>query len=115
MKKVRIINKWVLILVCCVVAGLSANDSSAALTSIGDYQAEALLEPTPPVLPSSGSIVYYKNYLIYAGDDGKIYGYNLDSFESDVISDTSSLFSDIVLSKDSWSVRTNIYTSTIMR
>ena len=93
MKKFGIFIKWVLILVCCAFAGMSASDSSAALTPISPFQAEALPDPNPPGFLYSSSIAYYNNYLIYAGSDGKVYGYNLDSGDSVVISDTSSLSS----------------------
>jgi hypothetical protein len=72
---------------------MSATESSAALTPSGSFQAEALTEPNPPVFLYSSSIAYYNNYLIYAGGDGKVYGYNLTTGESVVISDTSSLSS----------------------
>jgi hypothetical protein len=93
MKKLRIFNKWVLILVCCAFAGMAANDSSAALTPISPFQAEALPDPNPSVFVYSSSIAYYDNHLIYAGSDGKVYGYNLTTGESVVISDTSLLSS----------------------
>jgi hypothetical protein len=93
MKKVGIFIKWVLILVCCAFAGMSASDSSAAITPISPFQAEALPDPNPAAYIYSSSIAYYNNYLIYAGSDYKIYGYNLATNKSDVISDTSSLTS----------------------
>ncbi|MFO7688905.1 MAG: hypothetical protein R6V60_22720, partial [Desulfobacterales bacterium] len=68
MKKFRIFIKWVLILVCCAFAGMAANDSSAALTPISPFQAEALPDPNPPAFDYSSSIAYYNNYLIYAGE-----------------------------------------------
>ena len=71
MKKVQIIVKWVLILVCCAFAGMSASDSSAALTPISPFQAEALTDPNPPAYLYSSSIAYYNNYLIYAGERRK--------------------------------------------
>jgi hypothetical protein len=91
MNKVQNTFKWVLILICCAVAGLSPSDSSAVLTPIGPYPAEVLPEPNPPVFLYSSSIAYYNNYLIYAGSDAKIYGYNLATSESVPICDTSSL------------------------
>jgi len=121
MKKVQIIVKWVLILVCCAFAGMSASDSSAALTPISPFQAEALTDPNPPAYLYSSSIAYYNNYLIYAGSDAKIYGYNLATSESAVISDTSSLSSGFTapqgffVSSDNYlyfhdnAVTTNIY------
>jgi hypothetical protein len=78
-------------IVCCAIAGMSATDSSAAITPVAPFQAEALPDPDPPGNPYSSSIAYYNNYLIYAGNDTKIYGYNLATSESVVISDTSSL------------------------
>jgi hypothetical protein len=93
MKKVGIFINRVLLLVCCAVAGMSAADSSAAITPVAPFQAEALPDPNPPAYIYSSSIAYYNNYLIYAGSDGNIYGYNLATNESDVISDTSSLTS----------------------
>jgi hypothetical protein len=91
MKKLRIFNKWALILVCCAFAGLSATDSSAAITPVAPFQAEALPDPNPPAFDFSSSIAYYNDHLIYAGEDRKIYGYNLATSDSVVISDTSSL------------------------
>jgi hypothetical protein len=91
MKKLRIFNKWVLILVCCAIAGLSASDSSAAITSIDPFQAEALPNPNPPVFTFQSSIAYYSNAIIYAGSDGKIYAYDLADKTSTLLSDTSSL------------------------
>jgi hypothetical protein len=93
MKKIGILINWVLVLVCCAVAGMSATDSSAAITPVAPFQAEALPDPDPPAYSYSSSIAYYNNYLIYAGDDRKIYGYNLDSKDSVVISDASSISS----------------------
>ena len=90
MKKVRI-NKWVLILVCCAFAGLSASDSSAAITPISPFKAEALPDANPPVFTFQSSIAYYNNSIIYAGSDGKIYAYGVDSKSSTLVSDTSSL------------------------
>ena len=93
MKKLGIFIKWVFILICCAFAGMSASDSSATITPISPFQAEALPDPNPPAYIYSSSIAYYNNYLIYAGSDAKIYGYNLATSESVVISDTSSLSS----------------------
>ena len=122
MKKFRGRIKWVLILVCCAVAGMSSSDSSAALAPIDPFQAEALPEPNPSVFLYSSSIVYYNNYLIYAGSDGKIYGYNLATSESVVISDTSPLSSGFtaaqgffVSSDDYLYFHDNAVTSTIYR
>ena len=63
------------------------------ISPVDPFRARALDDPVPDVFLYSSSIAYYNNYLIYAGDDGKIYGYNVDYSESVVISDTSSLSS----------------------
>ena len=91
MKKFRIFIKWVVILVCCAVVGMSASDSFAALTPISPFQAEALTDPDPPVFTFQNAISYYNNSIIYAGSDGKIYAYGIDSNSSTLVSDTSSL------------------------
>jgi hypothetical protein len=91
MNKYRGRIKWVLILVCCAVAGMSPSDSSAALTPIDPFQAEALPDPNPPVFTFQSSIAYYNNSIIYAGSDGKIYAYDVASKSSVPVSDTSSL------------------------
>jgi hypothetical protein len=91
MKKFGIFIKWVLILVCCAFAGMSASDSSATLTPISPFQAEALPDPNPPVVTFQSSIAYYNNSIIYAGSDGNIYAYDVDSKSSTLVSDTSSL------------------------
>ena len=91
MKKFRILINWVLIIVCCALAGMSASDADAALTPIGPYQAEALPDPEPPVFTFQSSIAYYNNSIIYAGSDGKIYAYDVASNSSALVSDTSSL------------------------
>jgi hypothetical protein len=91
MKKVRINFKWVLIVVCCAIAWLSASDSSAEITATDLYRAEALPDPNPPVYIYQPEIAYYNNYLIYAGDDRNIYAYDLTTKSSTLVSDTSSL------------------------
>ncbi len=91
MKKVRIFIKWVLIIVVCALAGISASDSSAALTPINPFEAESLPDPDPPVFTFQSSIAYYNNSIIYGGSDGKIYAYGIDSKSSTLVSDTSSL------------------------
>jgi hypothetical protein len=91
MKKFRIFIKWVLILVCFAVAGMSASDSFAAITPVAPFQAEALPDPDPPVFTFQSAISYYNNSIIYAGSDGKIYAYDVDSKLSTLVSDTSSL------------------------
>jgi len=63
------------------------------ISPVDPLRARAVDDPNPPAFLYSNSIAYYNNYLIYAGDDGKIYGYNLDSSVSVVISDTSALSS----------------------
>ena len=91
MKTIRIMLEWVLILVSCAIFGLAAMDATAAVSPADPYQAEALADPDPPVYTFQSSIAYYDHVLIYAGSDGKIYGYDLDSHDSAVVSDTSSL------------------------
>ena len=91
MNKVQSSIKWVLILVCCAVAGMSPSGSFADLTPIGPYKAESLPDPNPPVFTFQSSIAYYNNFIIYAGSDGKIYAYDVDSKSSALVSDTSSL------------------------
>jgi hypothetical protein len=77
----------------CAFTVISASHSSAVLKPLGPYQAEALPDPPTPAFLYSSSIAYYDNYLIYAGSDGKIYGYDADSLDSVLVSDTSSLSS----------------------
>jgi hypothetical protein len=91
MKKFGIFIKWVLILVCCAVAGLAASNSFAAITPVAPFQAEALPDPNPPVFTFQSSIAYYNNSIIYTGSDGNIYAYDVDSKSSTLVSDTSSL------------------------
>jgi hypothetical protein len=115
-----IIN-WVLIFVGCAFVFMSASDSSAAITPIGPYQAEVLADPNPTVFTFQSSIAYYNNLLIYAGNDGKIYAYDIDTETSTLVSDTSLLstaFSAVqgfVVSSDNYlyfhdnAVTSNIY------
>ena len=70
---------------------LSAFPALAAITPIGPYQAEALADPSPAVFTFQSSIAYYNNFLIYAGSDGKIYAYGIDTGTSILVSDTSAL------------------------
>ena len=91
MKKVGIFINWVLILICCAVAGLSATDSSAAITPVAPFQAEALPDPNPPVFTFQSSIAYYNNSIIYADSDRNIRAYDVDSKSSTLVSETSSL------------------------
>jgi hypothetical protein len=121
MRKVLIIINWLLIFVGCAFVFMSASDSSAAITPIGPYQAEVLADPDPTVFTFQSSIAYYNNLLIYAGNDGKIYAYDIDTGISTLVSDTSSLstlFSAVqgfVVSSDNYlyfhdnAVTSNIY------
>jgi hypothetical protein len=70
---------------------LSAFPGLAAITPVDPYRAEALADPSPAVFTFQSSIAYYNNFLIYAGNDGKIYAYNIDTGTSTLVSDTSSL------------------------
>jgi hypothetical protein len=70
---------------------LSAFPVLAAITPVDPYQAEALPDPNPPVFTFQSSIAYDNNSIIYAGSDGKIYAYDVDSKSSTLVSDTSSL------------------------
>jgi len=63
----------------------------AAISPLGPYQAEVLTDPNPAVFTFQSSIAHYNNYVIYAGDDGKIYAYSEASGTSTLVSDTSSL------------------------
>lgn len=70
---------------------LPAFPALAAITPIGPYQAETLADPNPAVFSFQSSIAYYNNFLIYAGSDGKIYAYSIDTGTSTLVSDTSAL------------------------
>jgi hypothetical protein len=96
MKKFRIFIKWVLILVCCAFAGMSASDSSAAITPIDPFQAEALPDPNPAVFTFQSSIAYYNNFLIYAAVTGK-FTLMISTGTSTLVSDTSSLSTHLPL------------------
>jgi len=121
MRKVLMITNWVLIFVSCAFVFIPASDSSAAITPIGPYQAEVMADPNPTVFTFQSSIAYYNNLLIYAGNDGKIFAYNIDTGISTLVSDTSSLstvFSAVqgfVVSSDNYlyfhdnAVTSNIY------
>ena len=61
------------------------------ISPIDPLRARALADPSPEAFIYQSSIAYYNNYLIYAGDDGKIYGYNLATSKTVIISDTVSL------------------------
>ena len=100
---------------------LWASPVLAAITPISPYQAEALADPDPAVFTFQSSIAYHDNFLIYAGNDGKIYAYDIDTEISTLVSDTSSLstaFSAVqgfVVSSDNYlyfhdnAVTSNIY------
>ncbi len=70
---------------------LAAFPGLAAITPIGPYEAKALADPSPAIFTFQSSIVYDNNSVIYAGDDGKIYAYDVDSKSSTLVSDSSSL------------------------
>ncbi len=80
-----------LVVVSCLLVGFATQNLSAAITPNGPFDTEALEEPDPAALPFQSSIAYYDDFLIYAGNDGKIYGYAASTSTSTLISDTSSL------------------------
>ncbi|MGD8702854.1 MAG: hypothetical protein PVG51_07365 [Desulfosarcina sp.] len=62
-----------------------------AITSQGDFQAALLVEPSVAVFTYSSSLTYYAGQILYAGTDGNIYAYSLNTGASTLVSDTSSL------------------------
>jgi hypothetical protein len=101
---------------------MSPSDSSAALTPIEPYEAETLPDPNPPVFTFQSSIAYYNNFIIYAGGEGNIYAYDVDTKSSTLVSDTSSLSTEfaavtgfIVSSDDYLYFNDNAVTSNIYR
>ncbi|MBT8363347.1 MAG: hypothetical protein KJP23_01490 [Deltaproteobacteria bacterium] len=82
-----------LVIASCLLVCFAAQNLSAAVTPIGPFDTEPLAEPDPAVLPFQSSIAYYDGFLVYAGSDGKIYGYAISTGTSTLISDTSSLSS----------------------
>jgi hypothetical protein len=61
------------------------------IVPVDPLRARAVADPDPAALVYQSSLAYYDNYLIYAGNDGNIYGFNLDTSETAVVSDTSAL------------------------
>lgn len=91
MKKIRIVVVWVLVLSWCAMVGMPAGDALAGITPEDAYKAEALRNPNPPVFTFHSSIAIFNNDLIYAGNDGKIYAYDVVGKTSTLVSDTSLL------------------------
>ena len=88
-------KKIIFILIClCFATGVLGVTSLEAITPIGPYQAEDLSDPNPAPLAYQSSIAHYNDAVIYAGDDGKIYAYDIDSGSSTLVSDTSALGND---------------------
>jgi hypothetical protein len=61
------------------------------ITAQGAFEGAALSAPSPAVFIYGSSVAYYNGRSIYAGTDGKVYGYSLDTRDSTVVSDTSAL------------------------
>jgi hypothetical protein len=69
-----------------------ANPILAETTAVdGNWEAEALQDPDPAVSSYNSSLAYYddgeKEYLMYVGNDGDIYGYDLETEESTLACD----------------------------
>ncbi len=64
---------------------------SAISPAVPEYLAGRLDPPGPKVFDYSSSIAFYDGFLFYAGEDGKIYGYDIASGASELVSDTSGL------------------------
>jgi hypothetical protein len=85
-------KKMFFILIClCFATCMLGAVSLAAITPIGPYKAEDLSDPNPAPLVYQSSIAHYNDAVIYAGDDGKIYAYDISSGSSTLVSDTSAL------------------------
>jgi hypothetical protein len=63
----------------------------SAITASDPFKGAALSAPSPAVFTYGSSLAYYNGELIYAGADGKIYAYELDTGASTLVSDTSAL------------------------
>jgi len=71
---------------------LAADPTPVSEITVQDpFKGAALSPPSPGVFTYGSSVAYYKGEIIYAGDDGKIYAYSLDTGASNLVSDTSAL------------------------
>ncbi len=81
------VRRWIGLLLLCLLAA----PARAALTPSAPWQAQSLPEPDPPAFNYSSAIAYHDGSILYAGDDGKIYAYDLNTGASSLVCDTSSL------------------------
>lgn len=89
MKKEYLYRRSLLISLGVVLAIVLANPALAGITPVDTWESEALSDPNPAVFGWVGSIAYYDNQIIYAGNDQKIYAYDLDTENSTELLDLS--------------------------
>ncbi len=70
------------------------NFDPAISPAVPEYLAGRLDPPFPKVFDYSSSIAFYDGFLFYAGEDGKIYGYDIARGASKPVCDTSGLATD---------------------
>jgi len=87
MKKNGLYRRLFWRLFAVALAALLASPAVADITPKAPYQAEALADPDPAVYVWNSSIAYYNNHVLYVGEDGDIYGYDLDTAESTLVCD----------------------------
>jgi hypothetical protein len=64
-------------------------DPGVAITPTAPYRLRDLGHPDPPALPWNSAIGYYRNHLIYAGNDQKVYAYDVTEGDSTEVIDLS--------------------------
>ena len=89
MKKNLLFNKVIGVFLFLLMAVFLINTLPVAAQ--GSFTYNPLTDPDPAVFDWNGSIGYYGEQLIYAGDDGIIYAYDLDTALSTEVCDTSAL------------------------
>ena len=83
--------KFIGVVLGIALVSLLTSPVLGAITPTAPYETKALSNPNPVAFAWTSSIAYYNNKVIYSGADGKIYGFDLDTETSTVISDTSAL------------------------
>jgi hypothetical protein len=85
----RPISLWIAF--STIVGLFAANLSFAGVSPADPYEASALPVPNPDVFAWNSAIAYYDGNLIYAGNDGQIYAFEMGTNVSTVVCDTSAL------------------------
>ncbi|MFC1887002.1 hypothetical protein ACFLZM_08090, partial [Thermodesulfobacteriota bacterium] len=89
MKQIKFYSFLVLLATSLCFNFMVSDHATASITPEPPWQSTTLSAPSPPVKIWNSTVAYYNHQLIYAGNDNKIYAFNIAAETSELVCDLS--------------------------